>query len=139
MPADWIKLRTEYISGTGSYRELSEKHGVPESTIRKRGAKDGWVAAKEEQRNRICSEAEQKAAEKNAEALSEEAAIKSRIRLKLMKMAENWVNAQGEQVKDPSEYRKMVQSCIDMGLLGDTSPGDAPKITVEGLPEEFKT
>lgn len=136
--ADWVKLRTEYISGTGSYRELSEKTGVPESTIRKRAAKDGWVAAREEQRNKICSAAEQKAVEKAAEEISEVDAAKHRIRLKLVQMAERWIDDQEGQVHDPTDYRKMVQSCIDMGLIGDSDVTDAPKLVVEGLPEEFK-
>ena len=39
----WEKLKTEYISGDSSYRELSEKYGIPYSTLKIHARCDRWV------------------------------------------------------------------------------------------------
>ena len=60
---DWNTLKAEYIAGGVSYRELAEKHGVSESTLRKRAAKEHWS----ELRNKAGTEMEQKIVDKTAE------------------------------------------------------------------------
>lgn len=117
MAVDWLAIRNDYINGGGSYRELSEKYGVPQSTLRKRAASEKWADAKADNRNKIGTKTEQKTQEKISDALSEEAAAKARIRLKLIKMAENWVDRQDGSVNDPADYRRIVQSCMDMGVF----------------------
>lgn len=59
---DWLTIRNDYINGLGNYRELSEKYGVSQSTIRKRAAGGKWSEAKEEQRNKIGTKLEQETA-----------------------------------------------------------------------------
>ena len=46
MAADWLKIKSEYVSGNVSYRELSEKYGVSQSVIRKRAAAEKWTGTK---------------------------------------------------------------------------------------------
>lgn len=41
--ADYSKLKTEYLRGNISYRELAKKHGVSFSTLRKVAAKEHWT------------------------------------------------------------------------------------------------
>lgn len=67
MAADWLKIKSEYVSGNVSYRELSEKYGVSQSVIRKRAAAEKWTGTKTEQRNKIRTKVEQKVAERTAE------------------------------------------------------------------------
>lgn len=62
MAVDWLAIKNDYINGLGSYRELAEKHGVSQSTIRKRAAVEKWSDAKEAQRNRIGTKLEQQTA-----------------------------------------------------------------------------
>jgi transposase len=62
----WAKVRSAYRRGEGSYREIGEKFGVPEQTIRKRAAREKWG----EQRNKVGAKAEQKAAERDVESLA---------------------------------------------------------------------
>ena len=116
MAVDWLAIRNDYINGRGSYRELSKKYCVPESTIRKRGAAEKWV----EDRNRFGTHLEQKTVEKTAEAvaeaIAEEAAMKVKLRTGLLKLAVDWVGKQ-EEIGDTSDYRRMVQSCIELGIL----------------------
>lgn len=44
---DWSDAKTAYVTSGVSYRQIAEKYGVTESLIRKRGAKEKWVAARD--------------------------------------------------------------------------------------------
>lgn len=118
MPADWVRIRAEYVSGSVTLRELSEKYGVPQSTIRKHAASECWRGTRTEQQEQIQAQAEQKTIEKISELLSEEAAARVRIRAKLIHMAENWINKQEGEISETGDFRRIVQSCIDLGIMG---------------------
>lgn len=60
---DWKKIKAEYVAGGVSYRELCEKHGVSESNMRKRAAKEQWT----ELRNSVDTKNEQLLVDKIAE------------------------------------------------------------------------
>ena len=57
--ADWKKIKKEYIAGGTSYKELSEKYGVSQSTMRKTGAREHWA----DLRNAAYTREEQKVVE----------------------------------------------------------------------------
>ena len=119
MAVDWLAIRNDYINGGGSYRKLAEKYGVSFNTLKERAVSEAWKTLKEEHHNKTTTRTQQKSQEKIAEALSEEASAKARIRLKLIQMAENWVETQSGTVSDPADYRRMVQSCLDMGVFDE--------------------
>lgn len=64
--ADWKKLKKEYIKGGISYRKLAKKYGVPLGTLTRIARRDNWVGLRKQ--------AEDKAATKIVEAVSEESA-----------------------------------------------------------------
>ena len=42
---DWLKIKTEYITDpSATYRNLSEKYGVPKTNLERRAKKEGWVS-----------------------------------------------------------------------------------------------
>ncbi len=49
MATDWAALRVEYINGAMQYKELADKHGLKEGTVRQRANREGWV----EERNAV--------------------------------------------------------------------------------------
>lgn len=57
---DWRKIKSEYVAGGVSYRELCEKYGVSESNMRKKAAKEQWTAL----RNNVDTKNEQKLVER---------------------------------------------------------------------------
>ncbi|MBR6271393.1 MAG: hypothetical protein IKR26_04495 [Lachnospiraceae bacterium] len=59
---DYNKIKADYIAGK-SYRQLSEKYGIPESTLRKKGAKEQWRRL----RNKTGTKTEQKIVERIAD------------------------------------------------------------------------
>ena len=67
MAADWKKIKKEYIAGGVSYKDLSEKYGVSQSTLRKVGAREHWS----DLRNEAGTRAEQKVVEQIVEAASD--------------------------------------------------------------------
>ena len=46
MAIDWPALKVEYVNSAMSYREISEKYGVKEATVRKRVNREGWNDAR---------------------------------------------------------------------------------------------
>ena len=115
MAVDWLTIRNDYISGGGSYRKLSEKYGVPLRTIAKHAKDEDWQQQKAENLNIIAMEVQQKTKEKIAESESELAAIRSRLRLRIMQQLENRL----EQAEDGMEFRRLVQSYKDMCEITD--------------------
>ena len=63
MPADWLKIRNDYINGGGSYRKLAEKYGVPFGPLRARAEKEKWPELKEAQLHKIRMETARKTAD----------------------------------------------------------------------------
>ena len=132
MAVDWLQIKTDYINGGGSYRKLAEKYGVKFAALRSRAEKESWTKLREEQQHKTSTKTAQKTQEKISEALSEEAATKVRIRGKLIKMAENWIDAQRDSVKDPGAFRRIVQSCVDLGIM---DVQDGTEVENDGLLE----
>lgn len=127
MAVDWLAIRNDYINGGGSYRKLAEKYGITLATLRVQAERENWPDRKKEQQHKTSIKTAQKTQEKISDALSDEAAAKARIRLKMIEMAENWVISQSGVVSDPADYRRMVQSCMDMGVFDESiaNPGES--------------
>ena len=129
MAVDWLKIKTEYINGNIALRPLAEKHGVSYSSIAKVAAAERWNDLRESQRIKAESKTNQKILEKTSEALSEEAAAKVRIKAVMMRLAEDWFTKQEQSIMggetggiNPSDFRKMVQSCVDLGVMEIQEP-----------------
>lgn len=130
MAVDWLAIRNDYINGGGSYRKLAEKYGINKDSIAVKAKAEGWKGQRDAQTDKNHTKTIQQTADKISDvlsdALAEEAKIKSNIRLKLIQMAENWVISQCGAVNDPADYRRIVQSCLDMGVFDESvrMPGE---------------
>lgn len=122
MAVDWLKIKTEYISGGTSYRKLAEKHGISFAVLKDKAVKERWTEAREQHTNKIRTTTEQKTVEKISDAISEEASTKVKIRGMLWKMTQNWVAEQGDSINDVGDFRKIVQSCVDLGIMDVRQP-----------------
>lgn len=45
---DWDKMRTEYIKGGVTYRQLAKKYGVSKNTIGNRAKQEGWTKLRDD-------------------------------------------------------------------------------------------
>lgn len=68
----WGKIRTEYVTGEKSYRELAKKHGVSMSQLSEVASKEGWAKLRAEHRAETAAKAEQKLAEQQSTELADE-------------------------------------------------------------------
>ena len=116
MAADWLKIKSEYVSGNISYRKLAEKHGVSFNTLKDHATEEKWKECREKHYHKTTTKTQQKAEEKISDALSDEAALKVQIRAGLFRLAADWI-AKQEVIGDTNDYRRMVQSCVDLGVL----------------------
>ena len=124
---DWLAIRNDYINGGGSYRKLAEKYGVSFAVLKDKAVDGKWTEAREQQANKIRTKAEQKAQKKISDALSDEAAAKARIGAKVIRMVENWIDKNAENAEDTGDIRRIVQSCVDMGIFDSKTDGGKDK------------
>ncbi len=123
MAVDWLKIKNEYVNGGISYRKLAEKHGVSFAVLKDKAVKERWTKAREQHMENLRTSIEQKTVEKISDALSDEAAAKVKIRAGLVKLAADWVEKQ-EAIEDTNDFRRMVQSCCELGLEEDQTDSD---------------
>ena len=64
---DWETIRAEYIAGSASYKDLSEKYGVSYRQITQRGRDEDWAGGREKRRKKIANRAIDIAAKESAE------------------------------------------------------------------------
>lgn len=153
--ADWKKIKTEYITTDTSYRKLAQKHGVGESTIFTRASKEKWVEQKEQYQRKTVA--------KTLDAISKkEASRASRLETvadKVLDMVEAYIDASDPTEIDTQNLKHISGVLRDIKEVkrngkdleeqdariaklrreADPDKGtEAPKLVVEGLPEEFK-
>lgn len=129
MAVDWLKIKAEYISGGITQRALAEKYGVTLRQISNHATAEGWVAAREQHRNKLSIEIQQKTAEKIADSESEVLAIKSRLKLKMYQQIEKRMKSVDND--DGQEFRRLVQNYKDMCDISDAD--DKQQTSVEDL------
>jgi len=67
---NWDELKTEYATTDISYRELSEKYGIPLKTLADSGRKNDWVNARRQVRNKVALKTTQLAIDERAKHLA---------------------------------------------------------------------
>lgn len=130
MAVDWLAIRNDYINGGGSYRKLAEKYGVKFASLRACAKREDWPKLREEQQHKISTKAAQETQNKIAGALSDEASKKVKLRTGLLDMALKWLEDNRSGITDTGDFRRMVQSCLDLGVM-DTQSGE--EIENDGL------
>ena len=64
---DWSAIKTEYVTGKSSYRELAKKNDVAVRTLADRAKKENWVELRKKHRNDVATITTQKIAKQQAE------------------------------------------------------------------------
>lgn len=95
---NWRKIKAEYIAGHISQRALAEKYGVPMTTLVKHAKKEKWTAKRREAENK----AVEKASERTAETVADNAVTLERIKTKILAKLETMVDAYNENA---TEYK----------------------------------
>lgn len=67
---DWIEIKADYVSGGGSYRDLSAKYGVGKNAIARRAKADNWGVERERQRDEIGTKVIQRVADRKVDRIA---------------------------------------------------------------------
>jgi len=70
MATDWKALRVEYVNGAMTYKELAQKHGLKDGTVRQRAHREDW----EQERNALSQAVTQAAQTRLSESRSSQLA-----------------------------------------------------------------
>ena len=143
---DWTKIRMEYISTLCSYRDLSEKYGVPLRTLGRRAKQEDWPQARADFGHTVATKATQKIAEKQAKSFAEFVPVLEQgivdISTKLLEKI-NETMEYGDAFS-PRDLKSLSSMVIDIGMLlkdvkEDMNTGSAStdKITVEFVKGEW--
>lgn len=106
---DWGKIRTEYVTGLSSYRDLAEKYGVDQSTIARHGKKEGWQEERKKCASRVQAKAARKVADRKADRMAK---VLSAADL----LMEKWLLVANvlDEASDPRELRQLAATLKDI-------------------------
>lgn len=124
---DWAAIQAEYIGGNIGQQRLAKKHGVAFGSLRRKAKSEGWYQLKQS----AIHEAGIKAAQKTAEAASDNALtaarIKARLLAKLEELTEVTLKATEEREYDLNDNLVAINRLRDLTAAYKDLTGDMPK------------
>ena len=152
--ADWQAIKTEYITTDTSYRKLSQKYGIHYKVISDRGKDEKWVELRSQYRDKTLTDTLKKISQQESNRAARIHNVADKLLNKIEAMVDSGrpldtkaIRALTAAVKDLKEIQsvksdldKQEQEARIANLRKQANPEqlDAPKLVVEGLPEEFK-
>lgn len=152
--ADWLAIKTEYITTDTSYRKLAQKYGVSATQICNVGRDEKWV----EQREQFLSKTEAKTLEKISQQEANRAAKIHSVADKLLRKIEAMADSSRpmnskdlraltaaikdlkdiQNVRSDADRREQEARIANLRRQANKDEHvDGPTLIVEGLPEEF--
>lgn len=135
MATDWPSLKIEYVNSAMNYRELADKHGLKEPTVRKRANREGWNDARHAVSQFVTTSATEQITENRVDELikfnAEDLATAKAIRSKAIAMM--------ELVESPSDLRALA-GAVDVAqkvgrlALGASTENSSAAVTHKELP-----
>ena len=133
---DWAAIQAEYIGGNIGQKRLAERHGIAYGSLRKKAEAEGWYALKKS----AIREAGVKAAQKTAEAASDNALTAARIKAKLLDRLEaltDVVLGATEERSYDGDNLVAINRLRDLTAAYKDLTGDMPKGEVGGDVEDL--
>ena len=153
--ADWQAIKTEYITTDTSYRKLAQKYGIGYQAICNKSQEEGWIAMREQHRNKTTMKTLEKISQQEANRAAKIHSVADKLLLQIEAMVsrekpldEKAIRTLTAAVKDLKEIQN-IKSALDQQeqrarianlrkQAESEQHQDAPKLVIEGLPEEFK-
>jgi len=120
--ADWLKIKTEYISTDISYRKIAEKYGVSFNTLQDMAKREGWKQLRDKQHDSIATVARQKAIEAISDNAANYAASVALLSGKAVKLVEKSMDNAKERA-DPYKVKALVSAIKDLADLAEKITG----------------
>lgn len=103
---DWLKIKTEYITDPcATYRNLSQKYGVPKTNLERRAKKEGWVSLRRQAEDKAVARAVSDYEKKQAKKME----VIDRIANKLLRKIEAAVDELDIQIVTKVEKTKTIE------------------------------
>ena len=87
--ADWQKIKTEDITTDTSYRKLAQKYGVGYQAICHRSQDEGWIAEREQYKNKTMSKTLEKISQQEATRAAKIHRVADKLLLKIERMVDS--------------------------------------------------
>lgn len=119
--ADWITIKTDYITGEAGYKPLAQKYGVSYRTLADRGKAEKWPALREQYRaEAIAKTLEATKKQQVARAMRLQTAAD-----KLLQKVELMLSVPEDVPSDPQWLRDLARVIMDIKQIQDIrSPAD---------------
>lgn len=156
---DWKKIKTEYIKGGISYRELAEKHGVSFGTLRNVAAREKWRELRDKTQIKLDTKLTEAVSDKQTERLCRLQQVTDDL-LAQIELIVKTVSLEGllldkqslrqitgalkdikdiQSLKTPLDIEEQKARIANLRKQIEKDDVDnSAAIVVEGLPEEFK-
>jgi len=112
---NWVKIENEYVTGTMSYGDIAELHGISYSCVKDHGLALGWRIKRAEYRQDCTKKTAEKTADKVSDDLSKLAEIQMKSALELAIKLNQYIRT----VKN-IKPREMLQLAQTLKALNDT-------------------
>jgi hypothetical protein len=133
MATDWNALRVEYVNGSMQYKELAEKHGLKEGTVRQRANREGWAAERNALSRAVTQTAQAKLTEDRTDELTkfneDDLKMARAIRAKAASMMRNELSPQ-----DLRALAGAVDTAQKVGRLALGASTENSSVTTQTLP-----
>lgn len=103
--ADWLTIKTEYITTDTSYRKLAKKYGVNATNIAKKASAEGWV----EQRKQFTSKTLSKTVDKSSSKKADKMARIDDLADKLLEKLEQAIEELDTQLYRHTDKTKVIE------------------------------
>ncbi len=119
MATNWPALRTEYVHGSLTFKELAEKHGLKDGTVRQRAHREGWEA----ERNATSRAVTQAAQERLTESRSAQLAKFNEDDLRVARAIRARAAAMLGNVQQPADLRALASAMDTAQKIGRLALG----------------
>ena len=152
--ADWLTIKTEYITTDTSYRKLAQKYGVSTKQICSVGKAENWVEERERYVNKTTAKTIEKISQQEANRAAKIHSVADKLLNKIEAMADSGrpMNSKDiraltaairdlkeiQNVRSDSDRREQEARIANLQRQNKQEGGATAKLIIEGLPEEFK-
>ena len=155
--ADWQSIKTEYITTDTSYRKLAQKYGIDSAVIGRRAKSEEWVKLRQQHidktQTKTLNAISNKQADRAAKLIGVSDLLLDKIKSlvetnpELLIIPQNMKHISGvlkdikeiQMIKSEADLREQEARIEKLRREAEPDKGnDAPKLIVEGMPEEFK-
>lgn len=120
--ADWLKIRSEYISSDISYRKLADKHKVSFNTLQDVAKREEWKKLRDEQRDSVAAATRQKAIDTISTDAASYAASIARLSIRAVGLVEKSMKNE-ESKADPYKVKALVTAVHELSEMAEKLVG----------------